>query len=109
MEEVRVMKGFLPYFRLLKVYNVENFCGSKKQIFRNISELLFVLFSYVSIVIFLTMLYWKYTEERNYMDPRSLSVFLMCTQIIGTHLSGVRNNRLITNTLWRLQNAIEFR
>lgn len=109
MKEIRVMRGFLPYFHLLKVYNVENFRNSSRQIYQNISRVIFMLSYYVSDVIYMALLYWKYIEKDNNMDPLPLSLFLILLQMKGTHLSGIRNNRLISNTLRRLQNAIEGR
>lgn len=106
LQKVHVMKGFLLYFRVLKVYNVERFRGPSRKIIRNICQLLFVLTLIVSQVTFMFLMYWTYLETRN---PYILSTLSIGYQMSLTHLSGASNNRLISETLRRLQNAINCR
>lgn len=107
--KIQIMKGFLPYFRILKAYNLDTFGGEWAQISSKIGQLLFVFIFFGSDIIFNILSHWHYVEKRIIVDPKALPILFIGHQILLTHISGVKNNRLMSETLYRLQIAIEQR
>lgn len=108
-EKIYIMKGFLPYFRILTAYNFVNFSGhwTWTQMLRKFGQFLFVFIFFGSDVIFNILSHWHYIEKHAAIDPKALPILFIGYQILLTHISGVKNNRLMTDTLYRLQIAIE--
>lgn len=107
--QMHVMKSFRLYFRVLKVYNWSNFRGSPNRTLRNVCQLLFVMTLIVCQVAYMILQYWTFFETREALNPYTLPSLSIGYQMLLTHFSGSANNRLISETLRRLQNAIDFR
>lgn len=106
---IHVMEGFLPYFRVFQVFNAENFHGQSAQILQNGFLALFVLILVASEMTYMILMFWSYLEKGDYMDPRALPSISIGFQMLGTLLSATRKNRLISETMRRLQRAIKSR
>lgn len=113
MPGIRVMNSFLPLFRILTIYNAENFRGanSPRLLFRNITQAIIfsiVLFAY--LVGNMSNAWLCYSLKFDLIKTAiPLPVLLCNTQILIIYVSVALINHTINSTIERLQEICEKR
>lgn len=106
--KLKVMNEFRPILNLMRVFNLENFLGTRKQVRNNIFKSIgFSLFLFVTPLTLFSDIWFCVNQSFN-LDETALpiSIFLYCSQLLLVIISIIFSNRLISTTLQRMEQII---